>query len=133
MCPHCDVRMTVHNDYFMPSLPTQQPNQCAGGVVDANLQTWAGMAASTITTFATPCFRLDRDNIQDRNSFANSVDHIKEANPVSSLYTKCCQRSSFCKSHLGCNFRCRCRSHSSDFRAEEKMGQLLIGAAGRSS
>ncbi len=141
LCHHCDARMTVHFgqrqlrchhcDSQRP-LPEQCPDCHSGQLIYHGSGTERSEQALQRLFPATPVIRIDRDTTGQKQAMQSKVDQIHRGEPCLLVGTQMLAKGHhFADVTLVAVLDADAGLFSADFRAPEKMAQLLIQVAGR--
>jgi primosomal protein N' (replication factor Y) len=140
-CTHCELRMTVH--LYPPHLHCHhcdqkkaQPKQCPQCKSETLKQLGMGTERSELILQqlfpTTPLYRIDRDTTQRKNAMQDMVNDINQGGAALLVGTQMLAKGHhFPHVTLVAILDADAGLFGSDFRAPEKMGQLLIQVAGR--
>lgn len=141
-CHRCEARLTVHRNpnrllchhcEHMEPIPTQCPFchstqlQCIGQGTERSEEVLEAMFPNT------PVIRVDRDTTRRKNAMKDVVDQINQGDPCILIGTQLLAKGHhFPNVTLVAILDADGGLFSPDFRAPEKMGQLMTQVAGRS-
>lgn len=140
-CPNCSARMTVHmgqNRLLCHHCENQQPLPGRCPDCHSHALTFVGQGtergeATLRELFPTiPILRVDRDTTRSKNAMANLVARIDDGEPCLLVGTQMLAKGHhFPHVTLAALLDVDGGLFSADFRATEKMGQLITQVAGR--
>jgi primosomal protein N' (replication factor Y) len=140
-CPNCDSRLTVHQDSqllrchycdFRQRLAPNCPSCKGSKLIFKGLGTQRCAEALGQFFPHIPVFRIDRDTTQRKGAMADLVDKIHSSGPCLLVGTQMLAKGHhFPNVTLVAILDADAGLFNSDFRSEEKMGQLLTQVAGR--
>lgn len=140
-CPHCDSRLTVHKDHgllrchycdFQQKLEHQCPQCMSSQLIYKGIGTQRCEQTLARLFENIPIFRIDRDTTQRKTAMSDLIDDIHQAGPCLLVGTQMLAKGHhFPDVTLVAILDADAGLFNSDFRSEERMGQLLIQVAGR--
>ncbi len=140
-CPACDIRMTVHREpprlhchhcELIKPLPNHCPNCQSQPLQQLGLGTERSEIALTQLFPTTPIYRIDRDTTQRKFAMENMVNDINQGGAAILVGTQMLAKGHhFPHVTLVAILDADAGLFGVDFRAPERMGQLLIQVAGR--
>lgn len=145
-CPFCDARFTFHKQKNLlvchhcnyRQAPIKQCPSCGHGEMQALGQGTEKVEEMLATHFKkTPILRIDRDSTEKKNALEDRLDQLHTGKPCILVGTQMITKGHhFPKVTLVCILDMDQGFFASDFRATERMAQVLvqiIGRAGRES
>jgi len=140
-CPRCDISYTLHRKSpelrchrceSQKKLASQCPVCQSSALIPIGLGTERTEVALESQFPGFPIFRIDRDTTRSQERLGNTLSAIQEGKPAILLGTQMLAKGHhFPKVTLVAILDADGGLFSSDFRAQEFMGQLLIQVAGR--
>ncbi|MEP3857073.1 MAG: primosomal protein N' [Porticoccus sp.] len=140
-CPHCEARLTVHRQVqrlvchhceFRQPVPPRCPVchsihlQCLGQGTERSEETLEALFPDF------PVIRVDRDSTRRKQAMQNMVDRVHQGEPCILLGTQLLAKGHhFPNVTLVAILDADAGLFSPDFRAPERMGQLITQVAGR--
>jgi len=141
-CPNCDTRLTVHRRHqrllchhcnYSRRLPQCCPNCQSQRMVAAGDGTERSEGFLQSCFPDTPVLRIDRDTTRKKNAMQEMFDAVDSGEPCVLIGTQMLAKGHhFANISLVAVLDADSGLFSADFRAHERLGQLLVQVAGRS-
>lgn len=140
-CPHCDVRMTVHQTPrhlhchhcgHQRALPPKCPNCKSSKLQPLGQGTERSEIALREWFPSTPIIRVDRDSTRNKNAMDKILNEVHQGDPCILIGTQMLAKGHhFADVTLVVIIDADAGLFSTDFRGPERMGQLLLQVSGR--
>ncbi len=140
-CPHCDVRMTVHQTPrhlhchhcgHQRALPRNCPNCKSSKLQPLGQGTERSEIALRDWFPDTPIIRVDRDSTRNKNAMDKILNEVHQGEPCILIGTQMLAKGHhFADVTLVVIIDADAGLFSTDFRGPERMGQLLLQVSGR--
>lgn len=140
-CPHCDVRMTVHQTPrhlhchhcgHQRALPRQCPSCKSTKLQPLGQGTERSEIALREWFPLTPIIRVDRDSTRNKNAMDKILNEVHQGEPCILIGTQMLAKGHhFADVTLVVIIDADAGLFSTDFRGPERMGQLLLQVSGR--
>jgi len=140
-CPHCDVRMTVHQTPrhlhchhcgHQRALPRNCPSCKSSKLQPLGQGTERSEIALRDWFPATPIIRVDRDSTRNKNAMDKILNEVHQGEPCILIGTQMLAKGHhFADVTLVVIIDADAGLFSTDFRGPERMGQLLLQVSGR--